>query len=497
MADDHAANAISAYGSKINTTPNIDRIGNEGIRLDHCYVTNSICTPSRAAILTGTYNHVNRVTTLKTHLDNRLPNVAKHLQVGGYQTAVIGKWHLGEGHDHQPAGFDFWSVLPGQGDYFDPEMIEMGECATESGYITDIITEKSLKWLQNCDPNRPFFLMCHHKAPHREWEPHPNTRHLYTEKIAIPKTFDDDYCNRGKAAAAAKMRVKCDMTYDDLGLLQPEGGNEIGEPSTSKSSKRKVPSGQAFRTLKLIDKDSGEIFEFQTERQLEEFKYQRYLQRYLRTVASIDDSVGKLLAFLDENDLAKNTIVIYTSDQGFFLGEHGWFDKRFMYEQSFQMPFLARFPEEIKPGSFCENLCCNVDFAPTFLDLAALPIPSYMQGKSILPLLQGRSPKDWKNLAYHRYWMHRDPVHNAYAHYGIRNERYKLIYWYNEGLGQPGTLDGGEKKEWELFDCELDPFELLNVYEDPAYNEIRLQMMDDLDQKMAEIGDLPVHGDRL
>jgi len=287
------------------------------------------------------------------------------------------------------------------------------------------------------------------------------------------------------------------MTYDDLGLLQPEGGNEIGERSTSKSSKRKVPSGQAFRTLKLIDKDSGEIFEFQTERQLEEFKYQRYLQRYLRTVASIDDSVGKLLAFLDENELANNTIVIYTSDQGFFLGEHGWFDKRFMYEQSFQMPFLARFPEEIKPGSFCENLCCNVDFAPTFLDLAALPIPSYMQGKSILPLLQGRSPKDWKNLAYHRYWMHRDPVHNAYAHYGIRNERYKLIYWYNEGLRQPGTLDGGEEKEWELFDCELDPFELINVYADPAYEEIRLQMMDDLDQKMAEIGDLPVHGGRL
>ena len=202
--------------------------------------------------------------------------------------------------------------------------------------------------------------MCHHKAPHREWEPHPSTRCLYTEKIAIPRTFDDDYRNRGKAAAAAKMRVKCDMTYDDLGLLQPEGGNEIGELSTSKSSKRKVPSGQVFRTLKLIDKDSGEIFEFQTERQLEEFKYQRYLQRYLRTVASIDDSVGKLLAFLDENDLAKNTIVIYTSDQGFFLGEHGWFDKRFMYEQSFKMPFLARFPEEIKPGSFCENLCCNV-----------------------------------------------------------------------------------------------------------------------------------------
>ena len=306
MADDHAAKAISAYGMGINSTPNIDRIADEGMRLDHCYVTNSICTPSRAAILTGTYNHVNCVTTLETHLDNRLPNVAKHLQAGGYQTAIIGKWHLGEGKDHQPTGFDFWSVLPGQGEYFDPAMIEMGKPINEAGYVTDIITEKSVRWLKECDPNRPFFLMCHHKAPHREWEPSPNHRPSYQDHIQLPDTFDDDYKNRARAAAVAKMRIKSDLTYADLGLIQPEGGSEVGERSTATSLRRKIPSNADLSTLKLIDKDTGEVFTFETERQLEEFKYQRYLQRYLSTIASIDDSVGKILDYLDETDQAKN-----------------------------------------------------------------------------------------------------------------------------------------------------------------------------------------------
>lgn len=493
MADDHAAKAISAYGHGINSTPNIDRLANEGMRLDHCYVTNSICTPSRAAILTGTYNHVNRVTTLNTHLDNTLPNVAKHLQSGGYQTAVIGKWHLGEGKDHQPTGFDFWSVLPGQGEYFDPQMIEMEANIEESGYVTDIITDKSLNWLRDCDSGRPFFLMCHHKAPHREWEPHPEKRHLYQEDVKLPETFDDDYQNRSRAAAAAKMRIKSDLTYADLGLIQPEGGSEVGERSTSTSTRRKIPSKADLSTLKLIDKDTAEVFTFENERQLEEFKYQRYLKRYLRTIASIDDSVGRILDYLDEAGLAENTIVIYTSDQGFFLGEHGWFDKRFIYEQSFQMPFLIRYPAEIEAGTNCTSICCNVDFAPTFLDVANLPVPNYMQGRSIRPLLNGNQPADWKNVGYHRYWMHKDPDHNAYAHYGIRNQRYKLIYWYNDGFGLPGTSDGIEDKEWELFDCKEDPLELFNVYSDAAYEQIVREMTSQLNDKMNEIGDIPEH----
>ena len=493
MADDHAAKAISAYKAGINGTPNIDRIAQEGMRFDHCYVTNSICTPSRAAILTGTYNHVNGVTTLNTPLNNRLPNVAKHLQTGGYETAIVGKWHLGEGKDHEPTGFDYWSVLPGQGEYFDPFMIEMGREVEVPGYVTDIVTDKSLNWLEKRNKNKPFFLMCHHKAPHREWEPHPKYRDIYKDNIKIPETFHDDYKNRAKAAAEAKMRIKDDMTYADLGLVQPEGGLEVGQRSTATSTRRKIPNPEDVTNLQLIDKETGEAFTFETKDELSHFKYQRYLKRYLRTIASIDEGIGRLLDYLDEHQLSENTVVIYTSDQGFFLGEHGWFDKRFIYEQSLQMPFLIRYPEKIMPAQICSSICCNVDFAPTFLDLAGLRIPSYMQGRSLMPLLKGSEPENWPQIAYHRYWMHRDPDHNAYAHYGIRTQSYKLIYWYNEGYDLPGTNQGGQDREWELFDCKEDPLELFNVFSDPNYQEVVAMMKTALQRKMIEIGDEPEH----
>ena len=493
MADDHASKAISSYGGGINHTPNIDRIAHEGMRFDHCYVTNSICTPSRATILTGTYNHVNAVTTLETPINNRLPNVAKHLKTGGYQTAIIGKWHLGEGKAHEPSGFDFWSVLPGQGDYFDPLFIEMGESLTEKGYITDIITDKSLDWLSKADKQKPFFLMCHHKAPHREWEPHPKNRSLFMDDVVVPSTFDDNYKNRARAAAEAKMRIKDDLTYDDLGLVQPEGGGEVGEKSRPFSSKRKIPNPEDASALCLIDKITGEKFRFNSREELSQFKYQRYIKRYLRTIASIDESVGRLLDYLDTHNLAKDTLVVYTSDQGFFLGEHGWFDKRFMYEESLQMPFLARFPSEVAAGSICSQIACNVDFAPTFLDFAGLTIPSYMQGESLKPLLKQTDIQNWQQVAYHRYWMHRDPDHNAYSHYGIRTQKYKLIYWYNEGFDLPGTNHGGEDKEWELFDCEQDPLELFNIFNDPNYHEIIVKLTQILEEKMQEIGDEPAH----
>ena len=493
MADDHASKAISSYGGGINHTPNIDRIAHEGMRFDHCYVTNSICTPSRATILTGTYNHVNAVTTLETPINNRLPNVAKHLKTGGYQTAIIGKWHLGEGKAHEPSGFDFWSVLPGQGDYFDPLFIEMGESLTEEGYITDIITDKSLDWLSKADKQKPFFLMCHHKAPHREWEPHPKNRSLFMDDVVVPSTFDDNYKNRARAAAEAKMRIKDDLTYDDLGLVQPEGGGEVGEKSRPFSSKRKIPNPEDASALCLIDKITGEKFRFNSREELSQFKYQRYIKRYLRTITSIDESVGRLLDFLDTHNLAKDTLVVYTSDQGFFLGEHGWFDKRFMYEESLQMPFLARFPSEVAAGSICSQIACNVDFAPTFLDFAGLTIPSYMQGESLRPLLNQTDIQNWQQVAYHRYWMHRDSDHNAYSHYGIRTQKYKLIYWYNEGFDLPGTNHGGEDKEWELFDCEQDPLELFNIFNDPNYHEIIVKLTQILEEKMQEIGDEPAH----
>ncbi|MEO1016422.1 MAG: sulfatase [Pseudomonadota bacterium] len=493
MADDHAARAISAYGSGLNQTPNIDRIGQDGVRLDHCYVTNSICTPSRAAILTGTYNHVNGVTTLATGFNNRLPHVAKHLRSGGYQTAMFGKWHLGEGPNHQPTGFDDWCVLPGQGDYYDPAMVDPSGTKVQRGYATTIITDKCIDWIEARDTARPFFMMCHHKAPHRTFQPDMKHMSLYEgETIEVPDTFDDDYKNRARAARDAKMRIKADMTYEDLGLAQPEGYDEVNDAYGPHPGSRMVPNPDDPRGLMLLDKNTGEQFTFETKRELEQFKYQRYIKRYLRTVASIDENVGRLLDCLDRLQLTDDTIVIYTSDQGFFLGEHGWFDKRFIYEESFLMPFLIRYPNGF--GTATSNaIVTNVDFAPTFLDYADLPVLSYMQGCSIRAVLEGQPHADWQDIAYHRYWMHKDSIHNAFAHYGIRDQRYKLIYWYNEALDQPGANQGDEPPEWELFDCQEDPLELFNIFDEPSRTSVVETMLAKLDAKMAEIGDVPEH----
>ena len=496
MADDHASKSISCYGAGINDTPNLDRLANEGMKFNHCYVTNSICTPSRAAILTGTHNHVNGVMTLDSKINKHNPNVAKSLRTGGYQTAMVGKWHLGEGKEHEPTGFDYWSVVPGQGEYHDPEFIGPEGTKRERGYATDIITDKSLNWIKERDPEKPFFMMCHHKAPHRSWECHPKHRDLYKDPIRLPDTLTDDYKNRAQAAKVAKMRVAEDFTYFDLGLVQPDGGLDIGEKMVDKwwFQVRKIPAPEDDVTgMKLIDKEDGTVFTFKTPQELAEFKFQRYMQRYLRTIQSIDDNVGRMLDFLEAEGLAENTIVIYTSDQGFFLGEHGWFDKRFMYEESFQMPFLIRYPREITAGSVCDDIICNVDFAPTFLDFASLRIPTYMQGVSFRSLLRQQTPTNWQQVAYHRYWMHRDVIHEAYAHYGVRDQRYKLIYWYNEDFGIEGTRPGGEEKEWELFDCDLDPLELFNCYHDARYAEVVTRMTKMLEDKMEEIGDEPVH----
>ncbi|KAH8898984.1 alkaline phosphatase-like protein [Thozetella sp. PMI_491] len=500
LADDHAAKAISCYGAGINRTPNIDRLATEGMKFNHCYVTNSICTPSRAAILTGTHNHVNGVMTLDSKINKHLPNVAKTLRTGGYTTAMIGKWHLGEGQAHEPSGFDYWSILPGQGEYWDPEFIEPSGTHVERGYATDIITDKSLAWVESVrSQEKPFFLMCHHKAPHRSWEFHPRHKHLYTDPVRLPETFDDDYKNRAKAAKLAKMRVAEDITYGDLGLVQPEGGEEVGERvhQEGASLHRKIPAPADVTGMKLIDKSDGQHFTFATPAELAEFKFQRYMQRYLRTIQAIDDSVGRMLDYLDANGLAENTILIYSSDQGFFLGEHGWFDKRFMYEESFQMPFLIRYPPEIAPGSVTDAIVCNVDFAPTWLDYAGLRTPSFMQGVSFREILagRGRAPAGWQQVAYHRYWMNNDEIHHALAHYGVRNQRYKLIYWYNEDLGVEGARppDDFRDKEWELFDCDEDPLELFNVYHNPRYQDVVRDMTALLEEKMAEIGDEPVH----
>ena len=498
MSDDHASRAISAYGGGINHTPNIDRLAIEGLLHSRVYVTNSICTPSRAAILTGTHNHVNSVTTLDTFIDNSWPNVAKELQKGGYYTAIFGKWHLGEGDKHEPTGFDEWDILPGQGEYWDPAFINHKGMREVQGYATDIITDMSVEFIER-NKNQPFFLMCHHKAPHRSWEYHPRHKNIHEPgTIPLPKTFKDDYKNRAAAAAAAKMRVKSDLVYEDLGLVQPEGGTEVvGErlmkDPTDPYKGRKVPELLSGDKITVICAETGENFTFTEPEVFAEFKYQRFMSRYLRTVQSIDDGVGQILDKLDELELAQNTLVIYTSDQGFFLGEHGWFDKRFMYEESYQMPFLCRYPAKIPSGIKSSDIACNVDFASTFLDYAGISIPKYMQGVSIRPVLEGKTPNNWEQLGYHRYWMHNDEIHEAWAHYGVRDQHYKLIYWYNKDLDQLGARPNDAPPEWELFDCDADPNELINLANNEKYKKVFKKMLAKLDKKMKEIGDIPEH----
>ncbi len=452
MSDDHASHAISAYGSRINTTPQIDRISEGGMRFNNCFCTNSICTPSRATILTGTYNHINGVTTLSTHMDGRLLTYPKLMQQQGYQTAIVGKWHLGHGGIHDPTGFDYWNVLPGQGLYHNPVMIEMGEEKVREGYVTDLITDFSLDWLRQRDQDKPFCMMVHHKAPHRNWEPDDKHADMYEdEDIPEPVTFNDDYANRAKAAAAAKMRIDRDLTDKDL--------------------KQPVPEGL-------------------TPQEEKQWKYQRYIKDYLRCIASIDDSVGRLLDYLDEEGLTEDTIVIYTSDQGFFLGDHGWYDKRFMYEESLRMPFLIRYPRVIAPGSVNDDIILNVDFPATFVDYAGIDIPAAFQGNSFRALLQGETPDDWQTAMYYRYWMH-GAHHNVYAHYGIRTLRHKLIYYYADPLDQEGAVGPTEEPEWELFDLTRDPYELVNVYDDPSYKDVIKTLKADLSHLQDTLGDAP------
>ena len=463
MTDDHASHAMSCYGSRINETPNMDRIANEGMRFDNCFCTNSICTPSRAVILSGTYNHVNGVTTLSTPMDNALLTYPKVLQTAGYRTAIFGKWHLGTGPQHCPTGFDDWAVLPGQGLYHDPEFIfpgpDGGTRRVIKGYASDLITDMSIDWIKARHAQGPFCLMCHHKAPHRPWDPDDKHATMYDGiDIPEPDTFNDDYSNRAAAAAAAKMRIDTDLHRRDLKVEPPPGlvGRELNEWQRVVDMEMEIEIEGKKRRL--------------TGQELKQWKYQRYIKDYLRCVASVDDNIGRLLDTLDELGLAEDTIVIYTSDQGFFLGDHGWYDKRFMYEESLRMPFVIRYPREIKPGSVTDEIMLNVDFAPTFLDYAGVDAPEAFQGSSFRPLLGGTTPADWQQSMYYRYWMHKSH-HNVYAHYGVRTKRYKLIYYYGQALAQAGAIDEPTEPEWELFDLARDPCELNSVYHDPAYAE--------------------------
>ncbi|MBA7635730.1 N-acetylglucosamine-6-O-sulfatase [subsurface metagenome] len=458
MTDDHASHALSCYGSKINKTPNLDRLAKEGMLFKNSFCTNSICAPCRAVILTGKYSHINGVIDNRKRFDGGQQTFPKLLQEAGYETAMIGKWHL----KSDPTGFDYWNVLPGQGTYYNPAMREMGERKKYTGYTTDIITDHCLKWLKEHTGEKPFCLMYHHKAPHRRWEPGPKHLAMYDDvTIPEPDNLFDDYSNRGRAAKEQDMSIEKTMDRIDLKLVAPRNLNSEQKDFWDAAYE---PKNKAFRKANLKGKE------------LVRWKYQRYIKDYLRCIASVDDNVGRLLDYLDTSGLSKNTVVFYTSDQGFYLGDHGWFDKRFMYEESLRMPLLVRYPKEIRAGSVNDDIVLNLDFAPTFLDFAGVGKPDDMQGGSIRRVLRGKTPKDWRTSMYYHYYEY-PAVHSVKRHYGVRTQRYKLIHFYRD-------ID-----EWELYDLQKDPREMKDVYDDPAYAEIVKDLKAELKRLRSKLKD--------
>ncbi len=461
FSDDHAYQAVSAYGDprKLVETPNIDRLAREGMRFDRCIVPNSICGPSRATVLTGKYSHENGFydNSPNSVFDGSQTTFAKRLQADGYQTAMIGKWHL----KSDPTGFDDWHILPGQGVYYNPPMIDNGRDVRHEGYTSDIVTDLSLEWLKNRDESKPFLLMYQHKAPHREWE--PALRHLghdQDRRYPEPETLFDTYAGRGKAEHQQDMTIAETMTPKDLKLVSPP---QLTSAQREAWDAYYEPRNKAFREANLEGED------------LVRWKYNRYMHDYLGCIKAVDEGVGKVLDLLDEEGLAENTIVVYTADQGFYLGEHGWFDKRWIFEESLRTPMLVRWPGKIKPGSVNTDLVSNLDFAETFLDAAGLPIPDEMQGRSLIPLFEGKRPSDWRTSFYYHYYEF-PGAHAVRRHYGVVTDRYKLVYFYEP-----------EMDYWELFDLEKDPREMLSVHGKPEYENVQGDLERELTRLRAEL----------
>lgn len=473
FSDDHTRQAVGAYGGhlkELNVTPNLDKLAAEGMRFDRMYVGNSICAPSRATLLTGKHSHLNGKKTNRGGFDHNQLTFPKVLQKSGYQTAMIGKIHL----SGKQQGFDYWEVLPGQGNYYQPDFIGDKGKTTVEGYVTDITTDKALDWLSNQrDKSKPFMLMIHNKAPHRSWC--PALRHLTKwddRDLPYPDNFFDDYETRGVAAHKQDMSISVTMNMiNDLKVKTKEDkkkfmaawkgkkhlpGGEKGIYYRLTEKQRKVwdaayePKNEAFWKAKLTGRD------------LVKWKYQRYVKDYLRCILSVDENIGRVVDHLKKEGLEDNTVVMYSSDQGFYLGEHGWFDKRFMYEESFSTPFIAKWPGVIKPGSVNNDLCQNIDWAETFLDIAGAEVPDAMQGESLVPLFKGKTPDNWRKSLYYHYYEY-PAVHSVRQHEGVSEKRYKLIRFYGK--------DVPNNEEWEFYDLEKDPAEMKNSYDNPEYKE--------------------------
>ena len=462
MSDDHAYQAISAYGFGLNETPNIDKLATEGAIFTRACVTNSLCAPSRAVLLTGKHSFLNGKVDNVEAFNWDQPNFPKLMQANGYETAMIGKIHL----DGLPQGFDFSMVLEGQGHYYNPDFLINGKRERIEGYCTEIITETALDWLKNKrDKNKPFCLLYHQKAPHRNWLPAPKYVNLNDGKsYDLPENFFDDYSGMGTAAKEQEMEINRDMMWGhDFKLIVDPNGDTTNFYADIK----RMNEEQRANWMAAYEGENQELLaNMPTGRALAQWKFNRYMHDYLACIKSVDDGVGELLDFLKENGLDENTIVVYTSDQGFYLGEHGWFDKRFMYEQSLRTPLLIRYPKEIKPGTKIDKLVQNLDFAPTFLDYAGIEIPQDMQGESFRNVVNGKTDK-FRDAIYYTYYEY-PAVHMVKRHYGIATERYKLMHFYYD-------ID-----EWEMYDLQTDPNEMHNVYGNPEYADVQKMMHEKL-----------------
>ena len=478
MSDDHAYQAISAYDKRLINTPNIDRIADDGILFSNASVTNSICAPSRAVILTGKHSHINGKIDNLAKFDDSQITFPQLFQKAGYQTAMFGKLHFG----NNPKGFDDFLILPGQGSYINPLFLGKDKDTIINGHVTDIITDLTLNWFKSKrDESKPFLMMYLHKAPHRPWWPTPEKfAEFYEKKFPEPETLFDDYSNRGTAARTAEMNILKHMQYMHDSKIRPETmeimsdvepkmiyTRDDGTITTPSVGRFNGPYGRMNEsqrrkydiTIDKINDDFKNNWPKMNDIEKMKWKYQRYMQDYLATISSVDDNVGRVLDYLEETGLDKNTIVVYTSDQGFYLGEHGWFDKRFIYDQSFKTPLLIKWPNVIKPGITNDELVQNLDYAQTFLEAAMIDIPDDMQGESLIPLLKGNSQEWTRDAVYYHYYEY-PSVHMAKRHYGIVNKDFKLVHFYFD-------VD-----EWELYDRLNDPNEMNNVYNDPNYKDV-------------------------
>ena len=449
FTDDHATQSISAYGSKLNQTPNLDRLAKEGMLFRRCLVSNSICAPSRAVVLTGKYSHLNGQRTNKDVFDGSQPTAPKLMRKAGYQTAIVGKWHL----KSTPTGFDHFEVLKGQGPYYNPMLITNGKQVKHTGYTTDIIVDRTIEWLEQRDQSKPFFLMSQHKAPHGRWEPALRHLTLYEdEQIPEPDSLFDDYDGRGSAVLRHKMGIA-----DHIGehRLMIKYSSQFTPEQFKVFDGHFRPKNEAFLAANLTGKERTR------------WHYQRYIKNYLRCVKAVDENVGRLLDYLDKTGLAKNTIVIYSSDQGFYLGEHGWFDKRWVYDESLRTPLIVRWPGVTKPGSSNRDIVSNIDFAETFLEAAGASVPDDMQGRSLVPLLKGQTPNDWRRYFYYEYFE--SGGHGVPKHYAVIDKRHKLVHFKDKGLD-----------EWELYDLKEDPNEMTSVYGRTDYQRTQSKLAKEL-----------------